>query len=94
MSFSRFSDADVYTFRDTDGQYRCCGCILQETVWVDDPAYPILKGYRKSVEPIIQTRFDTAQGLVDHLALHVEAGHDVPDYVVPDILADAEGGAS
>lgn len=95
MSFSRFSDGDVYTFFNTDGQYQCCGCILQETEWVDDPSRPIFKGYLRAVGEIVQTRFDTAQGLVDHLALHIAAGHDVPDYVVPAILADGRenGGA-
>lgn len=88
MSFSRFSDADVYTFYNTDDQYECCGCILQQTKWVDDPSWPIFGGYSELIEPIIETRFDTAQGLIDHLALHTAAGHDVPDYVVPAIRDD------
>lgn len=88
MSYSRFGHADVYVFMCVSGSLECCACILQEREWVDDETYPLIKGYFKAVEPIVEHRFTTTQGMVDHLALHVAAGHDVPDYVIPALWAD------
>lgn len=34
-------------------------------------------------------RYDTAAEMVEHLRLHIAAGHHVPDHVIPEILADA-----
>lgn len=88
MSYSRFSFADVYVYMDVGGYLTCCGCILQEREWIDDPDYPIFGGYLRAVEPIIETDFYTTQGMVDHIAMHVAAGHDVPNFLVPDLWAD------
>lgn len=88
MSYSRFSNADVYVFMSCDGVLECCGCILQEREWVDDPTRPIFKGYFKDVEPIIAACFDSTQGMVDHLTLHRAAGHDVPDHIEDALRAD------
>ena len=88
MSYARFSNADVYVFMCVSGKLECCGCILQECEWVDDPSWPIFGGYLKAVGEEIQTRFDSTQGMVDHLALHRAAGHHVPDYVEPALWGD------
>ena len=88
MSYSRFSHADVYVFMCVSGNLECCGCILQEREWIDDPTYPIFKGYLKAIGPDVETRFDTTQGMVDHLALHRAAGHDVPDGIEASLWAD------
>ena len=88
MSYARFSFADVYVFMCVSGKLECCGCILQEREWVDDPEWPIFGGYLKAVGEVIETRFDTTQGMVDHLALHRAAGHDVPEHVEPALWAD------
>lgn len=88
MSYSRFSGADVYTFFSVSGKLECCGCILQEREWVDDPTWPIFKGHLQAVDPIIETEFDSTAAMVAHLREHIAAGHHVPDYVIPAIEAD------
>lgn len=88
MSYSRFSHADVYVYMDCGGYLRCCGCILQEREWVDDPTAPIFGGYLRAVEPVIETDFHGTQGMVAHLAAHRAAGHDVPDGIEDDLRAD------
>ena len=88
MSYSRFSFADVYVFMCVSGSLECCGCTLQEREWVDDPSWPFLKGYLKPVGEIVENRFDTTRGMVDHLALHRAAGHDVPDGIEDSLWRD------
>jgi hypothetical protein len=99
MSYARFGwdGSDVYVFMCVSGKLECCGCILQEREWVDDPGYPIFGGYLREVGEIVEHRFDSTQGMVDHLALHRATGHAVPDCVEPALRTDdAEnfGGAS
>ncbi len=91
MSYARFGwdNSDVYVFRSRDG-IECCGCILQERRWVDDDTYPIIRGYFQAVGTPIKTTFtDTAEAAA-HLSDHIKAGHTVPSYVVPDMLADTD----
>lgn len=88
MAYTRFSFADVYVYMDVGGYLNCCGCILQKSEWVDDPSKPIFGGYLKPIEPIIPTKFVTTQGMIEHLALHRAAGHDVPDGVEDELRAD------
>lgn len=87
MSYSRFSNADVYVFMCSTGTLDCCGCILQDAEWVEDDN-SILGGYIKPIEPIIPTRFTSTQQMVDHLSLHRSAGHDVPDGIEDELWAD------
>lgn len=88
MSYSRFSHADVYVFMCVSGELECCGCILQEREWVDDPSWPIFGGYLKAVGEEVACSFDNTQGMVDHLALHRAAGHDVPADIESALWAD------
>lgn len=88
MSYARFTDGDVYVFANTDGQLECCGCMLQEREWVDDPSMPFTHGYYRAVGEIVPYRFDGTTGMIAHLQRHTNAGHDVPDYVVPALLED------
>lgn len=89
MSYARFGSngSDVYVFMHAGGFLDCCGCLLQEMEWIDDPE-AFFGFYLKAVGEIIQTEFHTTQGMIDHLKLHIEAGHNVPDDVIPAILAD------
>lgn len=90
MAYSRFSYADVYVFMNVGGYLDCCGCILQKSEWVDDPSRPLTGGYLKSVEPIVQSIFYDTQGMVDHLAVHRAAGHDVPEGLEQELWDDDE----
>lgn len=88
MSYARFGPgSDVYVFMHAGGFLDCCGCILQEREWVDD-SDAVFGGYLKSVGEKVVSEFDTTQGMIDHLKLHIDAGHDVPDSVIPRLLAD------
>lgn len=87
MSYARFGDADVYVFM-SQGSLECCACWLQERRWVNDPDVPITRGYFEEVGEKVQQSFDTTQGMVDHLALHREAGHDVPEGIEDRLWAD------
>lgn len=88
MAYSRFSHCDVYVFMNVGGYLDCCGCILQEREWVDDPSWPIFGGYLKVVEPVIKTKFYDTAGMVEHLALHRAAGHNVPEGIEEELWAD------
>lgn len=90
MSYCRFSDADVYVFLAVDLGLECCGCILQEREWVDDPDRPIFGGYLKAVGEKINAYGLTTDEMLAHLQRHRAAGHDVPDYVFADLEADRE----
>lgn len=69
MSYSRFSNADVYVFMSVEGHLECCGCWLNEH----------------------SVHCDSTQEMVDHLAEHRAAGHDVPDGIEADLWEDDRG---
>lgn len=80
MSYCRWgADSDVYVFT-TRKDIECCGCILQEREWVEEPDNKWFGGYFKAVGEIIQTTFTSNAGMIEHLEKHVAAGHQVPDY--------------
>lgn len=90
MSYCRFLEGDVYIFLASDEKkLECCGCILQEREWVKDENSP-LKGYLRDVGELIQNRFDTTQGMLDHLEIHKNKGHYVPDFCIEGLLRDKE----
>lgn len=90
MSYARFGwdDSDVYLFFNTDGKLECCFCALQKREWVDDPNYPIIKGYLQPVGEIVPHLFDSTRAMLDHLERHQTAGHNVPQSAIDDIKAD------
>ena len=89
MSYSRFSEGDVYVFLSNSGYLECCGCILQKSEWVEDPN-SILKGYLKPVPPLVVHEFEDTQSLLDHLDIHIDQGHDVPVDCIKALKEDAE----
>jgi hypothetical protein len=78
MSYARFGwdGSDVYVFTSSEG-IECCGCILQASEWVAEPASP-LGGYLRPVGPVIETCFRSNAAMLAHLAGHTAAGHTVP----------------
>ena len=89
MSYCRFGKGDVYIFLSTDHLLECCGCILQEREWIDDETAPF-KGYFKSIGEIIETDFNTTQGMLDHLELHKSKGHYIPKSCIDRLIEDQE----
>ena len=64
MGFSRFSEADVYVFEHVGGFIQCCGCSLSEGELGLDDTFGMYDA-------------KTPREMLDHLAKHEEAGHDV-----------------
>ena len=98
MSYARFSpESDVYVFGTTlDGKecFTCCGCILREMVWEDDPN-AFLGGWLVPKDPendpgpfYNESRVET----VVHLLEHRVRGHKVPQYAIDGLLAEREWG--
>lgn len=91
MSYCRFIEGDVYIFLTSDThQLECCGCILQDREWVKDEKYPLLGGYFKNIGTLIENRFSTTQGMLDHLEAHKLKGHYVPDFCIENLKKDQE----
>lgn len=90
MSYARFGwgGSDVYVFMHVDGYLTCCGCCLQDRVWVDDPEYPIFEGYLEETGEHVETTFHNTEEMVAHLQIHREAGHTVPDGIEDELRAD------
>lgn len=92
MSYARFGweGSDVYVYLDVDGYLTCCGCVLQEREWVNDPNRPIFGGYFKPIGELIVTRFETTAALLAHLDRHRAEGHCVTDDTYESLRDDAE----
>jgi hypothetical protein len=90
MSYCRFTEGDVYVFLSSDNLLECCGCSLQERKWINDGSNSIFNGYLKAVGEIVQTTFSTTQDMIEHLNLHREKGHYIPDFCIEGLLADQE----
>lgn len=92
MSYSRFGaeGSDVYVFTAVDRGLECCGCILQERKWVDDPDYPILRGYFKAVGERIHTSGMTTDEMLAHLDRHRAAGHHIPGSLIEGLEEDRD----
>ena len=87
MSYSRFSECDVYTFLSSDGYLECCGCALQESEYVKDEN-SLLGFYFKPILPIIQYKFLTTKEFLVHLNMHKNAGHNIPEWLIKNLKKD------
>lgn len=65
MSYCRFSEGDVYVYKDAMGGFTCAACALSTS-------------YSSHGLPHSQN-FTTRAGLYGHLLAHEDAGHDVPN---------------
>lgn len=91
MSYARFGDdSDVYVFTAAEG-LECCGCILQARQYVEDSRHP-LGGYLESVGEIVPHVFRSNAMMIEHLMLHREKGHIVPERAL-ERLRDPEDAA-
>lgn len=85
MSYARWGwkGSHVYVFMSISG-LECCFCSLQEYEEIEGGPFGVTY---EPVGEIVQHRFDSTRGMVDHLALHRAAGHCVPD-IEPALWAD------
>ena len=75
MAYSRFFDSDIYIYPSTMGYITCASCWLEDS----NGAY-----FFKSIN------LSTDQEVIDHVALHREQGHDVPNGLEEEILSDTD----
>lgn len=87
MSYARFGwdGSDVYVFTTSNG-IECCGCLLQERHWVENPKIRPFGGYFENVGVEVETIFRSNDGMVGHLLRHRRAGHTVPQYAIDRLL--------
>jgi hypothetical protein len=77
MAYSRFYDSDIYIYPHVSGHIECAACWLNE----DKPKPGLF------IESIKITNDDQ---LRSHLELHAKAGHNMPEDLLQDILADPD----
>lgn len=82
MSYARFGadGSDVYVFTSDRG-IECCGCLLIERRWVEEPGRPIFGGYLEQVNPDDTELYRSNAAMIEHMDRHRAAGHVVPEYV-------------
>lgn len=74
MAYSRFFDSDIYIYPHVGGHIECSACLLNQ---VDDG----------SVFPKSEYIYDDPH-LWEHIEEHVKAGHDIPRFLIQEILED------
>jgi hypothetical protein len=76
MAYSRFYDSDIYIYPHVDGHIECAGCFL-------------------NISPDVDTIFQSTkiyddETLLMHILQHRISGHNIPDNLEAEILADPE----
>ena len=77
MAYSRFTDSDIYIYPHVAGHIECSACFLNEP----QDEYSLFSS-SKSITNDDQLR--------DHLEEHARAGHNMPESLLQDILADPD----
>jgi hypothetical protein len=76
MAYSRFYDSDIYIYPSVEGHIECAGCFLN---------------IPKDEDTIFQsTKIYDDETLLMHLVQHAISGHNMPDNLAQDILADPD----
>ena len=74
MSYCRFGDSDAYIFLSNQG-LECCGCIRATRIPLISPYVDFFgHTHTEAREPVC---FDTAQQMLDHIAMHRNLGDHV-----------------
>jgi hypothetical protein len=85
VSYCRLLEADAYIFLSSLG-LECCGCSLAPRKKLEQPYIDILGNSQDyKYEHIV---FETAQGMLDHIKVHRDAGDYIPQNVDIDIKKD------
>jgi len=77
MAYSRFSNSDVYIYPHIDGYIECCACWLNE----NKEEYSLF---------LANVQIDNDLDLARHLKAHAKQGHDMPEGLLQEILADQD----
>jgi hypothetical protein len=70
----------VYVFADACGGVTCCSCLLVYEGKAVNPGYPRINSFNCA----------TAAEMAEHLRQHQEAGHRMPEWLIEEILDDAD----
>lgn len=77
MAYTRFSDSDVYIYPHIDGYIECCACWLNE----DHDGYSLF---------LANVKIYNDMDLARHIKAHANLGHDMPEGLLQEILADPD----
>lgn len=80
MAYSRWGwdGSDLYIYMDTGGYLNCTAC----------PLMPLAENAKIKMNQSFHAY--STMDMIDHLGEHMDAGHNFPDSVIPDILSDDE----
>ena len=76
MAYSRFYDSDIYIYPSVEGHIECAGCFLN----IPTDEYTLFQS----------TKIYDDETLLMHLVQHAISGHNMPDNLAQDILADPD----
>ena len=76
MAYSRFYDSDIYIYPSVGGWIECSGCFLNISPNEDTIFY--------------STKIYDDETLLMHILQHKISGHNMPDNLAQDILADPD----
>ena len=76
MAYSRFYDSDIYIYPSVGGWIECSGCFLNISPNEDTIFY--------------STKIYDDETLLMHILQHKISGHNMPDSLAQDILADPD----
>lgn len=77
MAYSRFTNSDIYIYSHIDGYIECCACWLNE----NKEEYSLF---------LDNVKIDNDVDLARHLKAHANLGHDMPEGLLQEILADPD----
>ena len=77
MAYARFINSDIYIYPHTSGYIECCACWLNE----DKDQYSLFIG---------NVNITNDDQLRAHLEAHSNAGHNMPESLLQEILADSD----
>ena len=77
MAYARFLDSDIYIYSHINGYIECCACWLNEK----KEDYSLF---------LANVNIHNDDELREHLELHAKVGHNMPESLLQDILADPD----
>ena len=77
MAYTRFTNSDIYIYPSVQGHIECCACWLNE----DKNQYSLFIG---------NVKITNDDQLRAHLEAHAKEGHDMPERLLQEILADPD----
>ena len=77
MAYSRFIDSDIYIYPHVGGWIECSACWLNERT----DEYSLFS---------MSEEIQDDNHLIEHIREHARAGHNMPENLLQDILADPD----